>query len=125
MKRFDQINVIPFIDIMLVLLAIVLTTATFISKGLIPMELPKTSDALAAVETTPREISVLKDGSLFLDNEAVTLERLSDKLQGSAKDIPITLRVDARAPFQAFIAVINRLKSAQFSQVAIIAEPSR
>ncbi|HFE48636.1 MAG TPA: biopolymer transporter ExbD [Chromatiaceae bacterium] len=124
MKRFDQINVIPFIDIMLVLLAIVLTTATFIAKGMIPMELPKTSDELAAAETTPHEISVLKDGSLFLDNEAVTLERLSDSLQGSAKDTPITLRVDAQAPFQAFIVVINRLKRDRFSQVAIVAEPS-
>jgi biopolymer transport protein ExbD len=41
MKRFDQINMIPFIDIMLVLLAIVLTTASFISQGMIPLDLPK------------------------------------------------------------------------------------
>jgi len=39
-KRFDQINVIPFIDIMLVLLVMVLTTATFIKQGVIPVELP-------------------------------------------------------------------------------------
>ncbi len=40
MKRFDQINVIPFIDIMLVLLAIVLTTATFISQGRLDINVP-------------------------------------------------------------------------------------
>lgn len=40
-KRFDQINVIPFIDIMLVLLVMVLTTATFIKQGIIPVDLPE------------------------------------------------------------------------------------
>ena len=124
MKRFDQINVIPFIDIMLVLLAIVLTTATFIAKGMIPMELPKTSDELATGDATPHEISILKTGELFLDDKAATLNSVCSQLEAAARDTPITLRGDAQAPFQAFIAVINRLKAQQFSQVAIVAEPS-
>ncbi|OYV24794.1 MAG: energy transducer TonB, partial [Halothiobacillus sp. 20-54-6] len=45
MRRFDQINVIPFIDIMLVLLAIVLTTATFIAQGEISVNLPEAKSA--------------------------------------------------------------------------------
>lgn len=44
-KKFDQINVIPFIDIMLVLLVMVLTTATFIKQGVIPVDLPEASSA--------------------------------------------------------------------------------
>ena len=54
-KEFDNINVIPFIDIMLVLLTIVLTTSTFIAPGAIPMELPQVSDQQAG---TLRSISV-------------------------------------------------------------------
>lgn len=44
-KRFDEINVIPFIDIMLVLLVMVLTTATFVNQGIIPVELPEAKAA--------------------------------------------------------------------------------
>ena len=52
-KRFDEINVIPFIDIMLVLLVMVLTTATFINQGVIPIELPTalSDNAVAELES--------------------------------------------------------------------------
>ena len=65
-KRFDQINVIPFIDIMLVLLVMVLTTATFIKQGIIPVELPKAKTTQK--ENTKKEITVYvnKNGELFL-----------------------------------------------------------
>lgn len=58
MKRFDQINVIPFIDIMLVLLAIVLTTATFVAQGRIPLQLPEAEHAAQPVNEKPMEISI-------------------------------------------------------------------
>ena len=45
LKKYDSINVIPFIDVLLVLLTIVLMTSTFISKGIIPISLPKASNA--------------------------------------------------------------------------------
>ncbi|EJS88741.1 biopolymer transport protein [Pasteurella multocida subsp. multocida str. Anand1_cattle] len=47
MKKFDEINIIPFIDIMLVLLAIVLITASFISQGKIQVNVPKASSTVA------------------------------------------------------------------------------
>ncbi len=124
MKRFDQINVLPFIDIMLVLLAIVLTTATFIANGTIPMALPKTGDHLEARHATPHEIAVTSDGALFLDGEASDLDALTRRLADAPRDTPLTLKVDAAAPFQSFIRVINRLKAEHFSRVAIVAEAS-
>ena len=68
MKRFDQINMIPFIDVMLVLLAIVLTTATFVSKGLIDVDIPSAEQA-TTVNNAPKEpvhISVNTNNELYL-----------------------------------------------------------
>ncbi len=124
MKRFDQINVIPFIDIMLVLLAIVLTTATFIANGTIPLALPKTGDRLEHPAGAPREIVVTRGGELFLDGQATTLDELTAALSDVPRDTLLTLKVDANAPFQAFITVINRLKATHFARVSIVAEES-
>ena len=66
MKRFDQINMIPFIDIMLVLLAIVLTTASFISQGLIPVDLPKAEQSEPAKgDEKSLEIAINSQNQLF------------------------------------------------------------
>ena len=77
MKRMDTINVIPFIDIMLVLLAIVLTTATFIVEGRLNIRLPK-AEAQARAESMDRvEIGVGREGELYLDAAPVELEPLA------------------------------------------------
>ena len=62
MKRFDQINVIPFIDVMLVLLAIVLTTATFVAQGTIPVNLPVSQSASKFRDQKPVEITIDEQG---------------------------------------------------------------
>jgi len=76
MKRFDQINMIPFIDIMLVLLAIVLTTATFISQGVIDIDLPVAESAktLQQAKEKTLEIAINAENQVFLDGEASTQE---------------------------------------------------
>jgi len=73
MKKFDQINVIPFIDIMLVLLAIVLMTATFIAQGKIDVNLP-TSKAPATPPSTPKAWVVGR--SIVSTKYRCTLERM-------------------------------------------------
>ena len=66
----DQINVIPLVDVMLVLLVIVLTTATFISTGQIPVELAKARHATAALEK-PVVITLQPDGGVYVNQQAV------------------------------------------------------
>src|SRR5690606_34908116 len=65
-KRIDTINVIPFIDIMLVLLAIVLTTATFISRGVIEVDYPESAATAGAAPEDSFEISITADGLLYV-----------------------------------------------------------
>ena len=62
MKRVDSINVIPFIDIMLVLLVMVLTTATFIRTGLIPVDLPEAKGTAAEHKPSEFKLTIQKDG---------------------------------------------------------------
>ncbi|MEB8430652.1 TonB system transport protein ExbD [Cocleimonas sp. KMM 6892] len=123
MKRFDQINMIPFIDIMLVLLAIVLTTATFISQGVIDINLPEAQSAKPIseqAEVTTIEISINANKELYIDGEPATREILATKLENIAKDTPIRLRVDQEVAFKNFVDVIDLLKKNNLEKLKII-----
>jgi len=124
MKRFDQINMIPFIDIMLVLLAIVLTTATFVSQGLIEVNLPTSEQVSAPSEDEePLEIAIDAQNQLFLAGELVTLEQLAEKLGTQAKpETLIVLRIDKAAVFEHFVKLIDLLKAKELSNLSIQAQ---
>ncbi|MDX9988886.1 TonB system transport protein ExbD [Thiothrix unzii] len=124
MKRFDQINMIPFIDIMLVLLAIVLTTATFVSQGLIEVNLPTAEQVSEPPEDEePLEIAIDAQNQLFLAGELVTLEQLAEKLGTQAKpETLIVLRIDKAAVFEHFVKLIDLLKAKELSNLSIQAQ---
>jgi biopolymer transport protein ExbD len=124
MKRMDQINVIPFIDIMLVLLAMVLTTATFISEGRLEIRLPKAQDQSAADSTKRLEIAIAADGALFLDAVPLSLEQLNGRLDTLSPETAIVLRVDAAARFERFVAVIDQLKARRLERLSILTRKS-
>ena len=75
-KRFDEINVIPFIDIMLVLLVMVLTTATFIKQGVIPVDLPTAKTSTK--EDVKKEVTIYVNskGEMYFDKERVNIKTL-------------------------------------------------
>ncbi len=120
MKRFDSINVIPFIDIMLVLLAIVLTTATFIAEGLLKVELPKSQTATAATPETVVEVAVSQDGQLFIDGASTDREHLQERLAAMSRNTPVRLRVDAGARFESFVEVVDILKLLGMDRLTIL-----
>ncbi|PID46562.1 MAG: TonB system transport protein ExbD [Proteobacteria bacterium] len=123
MKRFDQINMIPFIDIMLVLLAIVLTTASFVSQGLIDVTLPKAGTVGEAPRNVkPLQISVNADNELFFEEDQVSLDEIGQRLVDIPKDQLIVLRIDKTAVFEHFISLIDLLKQQQFTNLSIQAE---
>lgn len=124
MKRFDQINMIPFIDIMLVLLAIVLTTASFVSKGLIEVDLPKAGEVSEPTSEpeAPLEIAVNEQGELFFAEEQIEFEQFAEKLADTPKDKLIVLRIDKSAEFDKFMKLLDPLKAGQFENLSIQAE---
>lgn len=124
MKRMDQINVIPFIDIMLVLLAIVLTTATFISEGRLEIRLPESKNQAQPETLQSLEIGIDADGELFVDAAPVTLAQLGQRLDGLSTDTPVILRVDAATRFDRFVAVIDQLKARRLERLSILTRRS-
>ena len=123
-KRFDEINVIPFIDIMLVLLVMVLTTATFINQGVIPVDLPtakKTDEKDVRKEIT---IYVNSNGEMFIDKKKVDKKTLETKLSQISKDQTVVLRSDKDSKFQDFVTVMDILKRLKHEQLYIIKNDS-
>ena len=119
-KKFDEINVIPFIDIMLVLLVMVLTTATFIKQGVIPVNLPKAK--ATDKKDTKKEITVYVNvkGELFFEKEKVDLATLESKLSTLSKEQTVVLRSDKESKFQDFVNVMDILKRLGHEQLYIV-----
>ena len=120
MKRFDQINVIPFIDIMLVLLAIVLTTATFIAQGVLEIDVPEARNSEPLKPEQTRRIAIDAASQYYLDEQPVTLPQLEETLRQLPGETPILLQVDRQVTFDKFIAVIDLLKGGQLNNLSIV-----
>lgn len=125
-KRFDEINVVPFIDIMLVLLVMVLTTATFINQGIIPVDLPE-AKASNKKEDTKKETTVYVNnkGEIFIDKEKVDLKTLEEKLSKIPKEESVILRSDKESKFQDFVSVMDILKRLNHEQLYIITKEAQ
>jgi biopolymer transport protein ExbD len=121
MKRFDQINVIPFIDIMLVLLAIVLTTASFIATGMLKIELPDSQSKSTLQQNVQTvEISINQTNQYLLDGNITTIEAIQQSLSDLDKQTRILLRVDKRVNFEYFVTIVDLLKQHRLNHLSII-----
>lgn len=123
MKRMDSINVIPFIDIMLVLLVMVLTTATFVKTGLIPVDLPEAKGTAAQHKPSELKLTIKKDGTLLLgENEPVSLEQFEQKVVAGGQEMTVVLYSDKEAAFQNFVGVMDVLKRLGHEQLYIVTD---
>jgi len=119
-RRFVEINVVPFIDIVLVLLVIVLATATFVVKNELPVDLPK-SGSQSKIPPKSIAVTIDKTGKYFFEKKPVTLEELKARLNrlDPLKDL-ITLNADQKSQFQKFVTVVDILKKKGFKKISII-----
>ncbi len=117
-KPFESMNVIPFVDIMLVLLTIVLTTSSFIATGRIPVHLPQASknvadaDKVVTLELTAR-------GDIYFEGKPLTPDELRAMLSPLKHDTSFLVRADRDISLQHFIDVADILKQMGFSRVAV------
>ena len=123
-REFDYINMIPLIDVMLVLLTIVLMTSTFIMGGMIRVELPRVTGEQEAVART-RSVEMDQAGRLYYDGLSVSLEELKDRLKNVSRDVPFLIRADKRVPLQYFVEVLGTVKSMGFKRVSVQTERAR
>lgn len=120
MRRFETINVIPFIDIMLVLLAIVLTTATFVVSSKLDINVPKSSSEETINNDKVVEIAIDKQSIIYYDENKISTEALKQKLSLLEKTTAINVRVDSSVDFGRFVEVLDLFKQLQLDKFSII-----
>ena len=120
-KEVGVINIIPFVDIMLVLLTIVLTTSTFIARGAIPLELPRASkQAGEALKTQTIEID--NRGQLFFNGAGATIASLPQRIGRISRETPVLIRADREIALQVFMDVMDMVKNMGFRRVSLQTE---
>lgn len=123
-QGMNEMNLIPLIDIMLVLMIIFLLTATVLNPT-VPLELPKTA---ATVNEQPPEviqISIDKDAGIFWDSDPIDLETLNTRLKNAAdsgKDPSIQLRADKDSRYDTVAQVLASASQAGLSKIAFVNE---
>jgi biopolymer transport protein ExbD len=117
-RELDQINVIPLVDVMLVLLVIVLTTATFISTGQIPVDLAKAKEA-GDRQDTPLVITLTADGRLFLNDQPVGEDGLNSALASQPRQSLVVVRADRVTVLERFVKVVDDIRGMGFQQVSL------
>jgi len=120
-KAFDYINVIPLVDVMLVLLTIVLTTSSFIAGGMISMDLPK-AKASAGEFLKTQTIEIDRAGSIYLNSQPVSLEELKTNMGTMNKNVSVLIRADRRINLQNFVSVLDIIKGLEFTRISLQTE---
>jgi len=118
----DEINVIPLVDVMLVLLTIVLTTATFIAQGEIPVDLAVSTQAQQASMEAPLLLSLKADGSLYLGKTPIAMENLPDALGGYSRTKLVVLSADRAIMLEKFVMIVDEIKRNGFPNVSLVVE---
>jgi biopolymer transport protein ExbD len=120
-KEFSGINVIPLVDVMLVLLTIVLTTSSFIAAGMIPVELPTASNSSREAFKT-QVIEIDRNGQIFLNSNPLSLRDLSGAIHHLNRSVPVLIRADRTLPLQGFVDVLDLVKNMGFQKVSLCTE---
>lgn len=117
-RELNQINVIPLVDVMLVVLVIVLTTATFISTGQVPVELAK-AKAAGEQKEKPLVITLTADGRLFLDDQPVEEDNLKTMLTSHPRESLVLVRADRITVLERFVGLVDDVRGLGFRQVSL------
>ncbi|MBJ3776924.1 protein TolR [Acuticoccus mangrovi] len=130
-RRFQpvaEINVTPFVDVMLVLLIIFMVSAPLLTVG-VPIDLPQSTAKPLEGDVDPLTISIQADGKIFLQEEEIDIDTLITRLQaiaGAGYEERILVRGDASSDYGAIMRVMGRLNRAGFNRIGLVTteEPS-
>lgn len=120
----SEINVTPFVDVVLVLLIIFMITAPMMIRG-IDVQVPRTETR----NVRPEErlvLTVTKEKTIYLDDQQITLSRLQTVLTGLQKRNPkaaVFLRADEQVPYGVVVQVMDVVKQAGIDQLGMVTEP--
>jgi biopolymer transport protein ExbD len=120
LKKFDSINVVPFIDIMLVLLVIVLTTASFVQKGILSVNLSSSESSYEKVEQKSVIITINKDNKIFFEKKQINKNQILEKISKFDKNISIYLNCDKDIKFDNFVEVLDLIRKNGYNNLGIV-----
>lgn len=124
MAGMNEMNLIPLIDIMLVLMIIFMVTATVLNPS-VPLDLPKTTAQVNELPPKVIQISIDKDAGVYWDSQPITLEALDQRLQqaGQADKQPsIQLRADKDSRYETVAKVLALASGAKLTKIAFVSE---
>lgn len=120
-----EINVTPFVDVMLVLLIIFMVSAPLLTVG-VPVELPKTAaQALSADSEEPLTVTVTAEGVVMIQTTEVAREELIGRLRGIAAERStdrVFLRADGGVPYAEVMQVMGALNAGGFSNIGLVTD---
>ena len=124
-RPMAEINVTPFVDVMLVLLIVFMVAAPMLTVG-VPIELPKTSaNALPTEKEEPLTVTITPDGKILIQKTEVSPEQLLGKLKAIAVERSsdrIFLRADGRIPYELVVQVMGALNAGGFSKISLVTD---
>lgn len=123
MKKIDSLNLVPFIDIVLVLLVIVLTSATFISRSHINVDIPKVDNASSDTSKINKDdivITINKNGEFFINDKIFNLSQLESYISSLPKDSSIVINGDKESNFNSFVSLMNMLQKLDYQNLFVL-----
>ena len=122
--RLSEINVTPFVDVMLVLLIVFMVTAPLLTVG-VPVELPRTEAKQLESETDPLSITILEDGTIFVQETQIARDQLIEQMRAISRegyDRRVFIRADATADYGIVADVMARLSASGFSNLGLVTD---
>ena len=119
----SEINVTPFVDVMLVLLIVFMVTAPLLSAG-VPVDLPQANAKPLALEKEPVTVSIDAKGKIFVKDQEVEMDNLIDRLTAAVNndlDQRIYVRGDKTASYGAIMQVMGSINGAGFTHIGLVA----
>ena len=123
-RVISQINVTPFVDVMLVLLIVFMITAPLLTVG-VSVDLPKTKASQLNSKGDPIIISIKKNGELYIQEREIDALQLLPRLKAISsgnKNLRIYVRGDKNVPYGIVLSTIAKIKSSGFKKVALVAK---
>ena len=123
-RPMSEINVTPFVDVMLVLLVVFMITAPLLTVG-VPVDLPKTAASRMVGQDEPLVITVRADGKVYIQDTEIELPRLIPRLEAiteNKKDTRIFVRGDKAVAYGVVMQVMGSVNLAGFDRVALITQ---
>ena len=123
-RLMGEINVTPFVDVMLVLVIIFMVAAPLLTVG-VPVDLPKTEAKSLPSEQEPLTVTILANGQVYLQNEVVAYDQLLPRLTalaGEGYDRRIFIRAAEKAPYGIVMQVMARVNSAGYRNLGLVTD---